>query len=90
MFVSCLTELVFMKSQTRLRVVRTSEFLHLRPAEIYLGSFTWRGSLTFFYFADGNVYEEGAVKEWVEDVANAAVAYLGSGVMVSSPASSKL
>jgi hypothetical protein len=57
--------------------------LHLRcrPSELYLGALTSRGALRFFCYADINVYEEATVREWVQEVADAAVAYLGDGVL---------
>ena len=59
----------------------TSVNLRCRPSELYLGALTSRGALQFFCYADVNVYEEEIVYEWVEEVAKAAVAYLGKDAM---------
>lgn len=52
--------------------------LRCRPAELYLGSSTSRSQMSMFVYYDGNVYDEGTVREWLEDVKGAAIWYLGN------------
>ncbi|KAG9309502.1 hypothetical protein JVU11DRAFT_10473 [Chiua virens] len=42
-----------------------TERIHHRPGGAYLGASTWRGRLKMFAHYDGNVLEEGLVREWV-------------------------
>ena len=72
-----LSSLTRVKESLRLRIVDTSVHLRCRPSELYLGALTSRGALQFFCYADTNVYEEDVVREWVQEVAQATVAYLG-------------
>ncbi|KAG5635532.1 hypothetical protein H0H81_010944 [Sphagnurus paluster] len=61
-------QLLLHKTQTR---------LHCRPAELYLGASTKRQQLHIHVFWDMNVYDEDVVKEWLEEVREATVVYLG-------------
>ena len=60
-----------------LRIVDMATHLRVRPAELYLGAVMQRNQLDFFNFADLNVYDENTVCEWLEEVRDAAVHYLG-------------
>jgi hypothetical protein len=51
--------------------------LHARPAELYVGAATSRKQLHLSVFYDGNVYEESVVREWLEEIKDAALWYLG-------------
>ena len=51
--------------------------LHTRPEELYLGAATSRGQLNIYIFYDGNVYEEGVAREWLDEVREAILWYLG-------------
>ncbi|KAF8838028.1 hypothetical protein BDN67DRAFT_955732 [Paxillus ammoniavirescens] len=51
--------------------------LHTRPGELYLGAATSRGRLHMSVYYDGNVYEETVVREWLDEVKDAVVWYLG-------------
>lgn len=59
-------------------MVENSELqLHTRPSELYLGAASSRGQLNMYVFYDGNVFEEGVVKEWLDEVKGAVLWYLG-------------
>lgn len=60
--------LVLLSSDLRLRC---------RPGELYLGASTSNGKLHLKFFWDGNVFEDDAVKEWLDEVRDAVVWYLG-------------
>lgn len=51
--------------------------LRCRPGELYLGASTSNDKLHLKFFWDGNVFEDGAVKEWLDEVRDAVVWYLG-------------
>ena len=51
--------------------------LRCRPGELYLGASTSNGKLHLKFFWDGNVFEDDAVKEWLNEVRDAVVWYLG-------------
>ena len=51
--------------------------LHARSEELYLGALTSRGQLNMYIFYDGNVYEEGVAREWLDEVREAVLWYLG-------------
>lgn len=51
--------------------------LHTRPAELYLGAASSRGQLHMLVFYDANVFEEGVVREWLDEVREAVLWYLG-------------
>lgn len=55
----------------------TETHLHTRPAELYLGAASSRGRLNMYVFYDGNVFEDGIVKEWLDEVKEAVLWYLG-------------
>lgn len=52
-------------------------YLHARPAELYVGAATLHKQLHFEIFYDGNVYQKNVVQEWLEEVKDAALWYLG-------------
>ncbi|KAF8124796.1 hypothetical protein EV363DRAFT_1586770 [Boletus edulis] len=58
-------------------VENTRTHLHARPAELYLGAASSRGELKMYVFYDGNVFEEGVVREWLDEVKEAVLWYLG-------------
>ena len=51
--------------------------LHTRPAELYLSALTARDQLNMYVSYDANVYEEGVVREWLDEVRGAVLWYLG-------------
>lgn len=58
-----------------LHVHSSRTHLRCRPAELYLGASTSRRQLHLSVSWDGNVYDETIVKEWLEEVKNAAEWY---------------
>ncbi|OJA14295.1 hypothetical protein AZE42_10486 [Rhizopogon vesiculosus] len=66
-------------SDDKVKIVLESSggYLHCRPNELYLGATTSRKQLHLSVFYDGNVYQESVVQEWVEEVKDAALWYLG-------------
>ena len=68
-----------MKVNTTPRIVVENAMtrLHTLPAELYLGALTLRGQLRMYIFYDRNVYEDGVVKEWLDEVRGAVLWYLG-------------
>ncbi|KAI5114579.1 hypothetical protein M0805_003292 [Coniferiporia weirii] len=63
----------------RLRVRSNTLRLRCRPGELYLGASSARGRVAFFSHADVRAYDESVVREWVGEVRDAAVFYLGGG-----------
>lgn len=61
----------------KIAIEHTETHLHTRPSELYLGAASSRGRLNMFVFYDGNVFEEGVVKEWLDEVREAVLWYLG-------------
>lgn len=51
--------------------------LHARPLDLYLGAASSRGCLDMYVQYDSNVFEEGVVKEWLDEVKEAVLWYLG-------------
>ena len=51
--------------------------LHTRPAELSLGAATSGGRMNLYVQYDANVFEEGVVEEWLNEVREAVVWYLG-------------
>ena len=51
--------------------------LHTRPAELYLSADNSHGRLNMYAFYDSNVFEEGVVTEWLDEVREAVIWYLG-------------
>ncbi|KAF9500164.1 hypothetical protein BDN71DRAFT_1440734 [Pleurotus eryngii] len=60
-----------------LRIIATETYLRCRPGELYLGSATARNMLHMYVFFDGNAYEESTVDEWLKEIKDAAIWYLG-------------
>ena len=69
----------------RLRIADYLIHLRCRPSELYLGALTMRGQMQFFSYSDANIYDPLIVKEWMDEVCNAAMYYL-----VDQKAKSKL
>jgi hypothetical protein len=63
--------------EAKLVVEYSRTYVHTRPAELYVGAGTLRKQLYFDVFYDGNVYQENVVQEWLEEVKDAALWYLG-------------
>ncbi|KAH7909778.1 hypothetical protein BJ138DRAFT_187093 [Hygrophoropsis aurantiaca] len=61
----------------RLHVEYWRTHLHARFGELYLGASTSRKELQYFVFYDGNVFEQEVVKEWLDEVRDATMWYLG-------------
>jgi hypothetical protein len=59
-----------------------SRKLHLRcrPGELYLGANTTQGQMQIVVFFDEHVYENAVAQEWLGEVRDAAVWYLGGNV----------
>ena len=51
--------------------------LHARPAELYLTADSVHGRLSMYVFHDKNVFEEVVVREWLDEVREAVLWYLG-------------
>jgi hypothetical protein len=51
--------------------------LRCRPTELYLGCATVRGQMVMNVFYDGNSFDDDVVEEWLHEVRDAAVHYLG-------------
>lgn len=51
--------------------------LHCRPTELYLGADTTLKQLHLHVHWDGNVYQEGIVKEWLSEIRRVMEWYLG-------------
>lgn len=49
--------------------------MRVSPGELYLGAVTNGGQLAFFTCVDLSTYDEAVVREWTEEVTNAAVFY---------------
>lgn len=60
-----------------LHLVSSDLRLRCRPGEIYLGAFTANGQLHLKFFWDGNVFDDATVREWLDEVKDSAVWYLG-------------
>ncbi|KZT28425.1 hypothetical protein NEOLEDRAFT_1086705 [Neolentinus lepideus HHB14362 ss-1] len=69
-----------------LTILDSYTLLHCRPAELYLGATTSRDMLYINVFWDGNVYDSKLVKEWLEEVKNAALWYLGDAQLAKEVA----
>ncbi|KAF8556519.1 hypothetical protein OG21DRAFT_1506449 [Imleria badia] len=61
----------------RITVENARVHLHTRPAELYLGAVTSSGRMNLYVQYDGNVFEEGVVREWLDEVREAVLWYLG-------------
>lgn len=61
------------------KVVVENSTIHLRvyPAEIYLTADSINGLLNMHAIYDGNVYEAGVIREWLDELREAALWYLG-------------
>ena len=64
-------------TNAKIVVERGMAQLHTRPAELYLGALTSSGRLNLVIYYDGNVYEEGVVREWLDEVRGVVLWYLG-------------
>ncbi|KAI9566949.1 hypothetical protein HD554DRAFT_2220850 [Boletus coccyginus] len=51
--------------------------IHARPAEFYLSADSSHGRLNMYVIYDNNVFEEGLVTEWLDEVREAVIWYLG-------------
>lgn len=60
------------------KIVLENMWLHLQthPGELYLSAWSARGQLNMHVFYDRNVYEEGVVREWLDEVREAVLWYL--------------
>ncbi|KAF9219485.1 hypothetical protein BS17DRAFT_717203 [Gyrodon lividus] len=59
--------------------------LHCRPAELYLGASQCHERLQYNVFYDGNVYDDDVVREWLIEVREATLWYLGPSLVEESP-----
>lgn len=51
--------------------------IHARPAELYLTADSSHGQINMLTYYDGNVFEEGVLREWLDEVREAVLWYLG-------------
>ncbi|KAF8440093.1 hypothetical protein L210DRAFT_2198980 [Boletus edulis BED1] len=65
------------ETMAKIAVENLRVHLHTPPAELYLGANTSRGRMNMFVHYDGNVFEEGIVREWLDEVREAVLWYLG-------------
>lgn len=61
----------------KIAVENVTAHLHIRPAQLYLGTGSVRGQLNLYGIYDGHVFEEGVIKEWLGEVRGAVLWYLG-------------
>lgn len=61
----------------RLKLVARDTWLRCRPAELYLGAATSRGQLDLYVFYDSHVYAKDVVDEWLAELREATIWYLG-------------
>lgn len=66
-----------MVTAPRIVVENTMTHLHVYPGELYLNALTSRGQLEMYCFYDSYVYEEGMIKERLDEVREAVLWYLG-------------
>ncbi|KAF9230580.1 hypothetical protein BU15DRAFT_91084 [Melanogaster broomeanus] len=65
------------EDEPKIVVEDSRALLHARPAELYLGAATRHKQLDVHAFYDENVFEEAVVREWLDEVKDAAMWYLG-------------
>lgn len=63
---------------------------HSTPAKLYLGASTARQQLQYFVFYDQHVYSEKIVTEWLSELKDATLWYLGQPHSNGTPLQSKL
>ena len=63
--------------EVKIVMEQSTTYLHCRPAELYVGAATSRKKLAINVFYDGNVYQESLVQEWLEEIKDATLWYLG-------------
>jgi hypothetical protein len=63
--------------QPTISLKTSATMLRCRPAELYLGAATSRQQLHTSIFWDENVFDEGLVRDWLEEVRHAINFYLG-------------
>ncbi|KAF9231022.1 hypothetical protein BU15DRAFT_56635 [Melanogaster broomeanus] len=66
------------EDEPKIVVEDSRALLHARPAELYLGAATRHKQLDVHAFYDENVFEEAVVREWLDEVKDAAMWYLRS------------
>jgi len=59
-----------------IKIVKSWGKLSVRPAELYLGAETKDQELSIYVSWDGNVFGDGLVEEWLEEIRKAAEHYL--------------
>lgn len=62
----------------RLRLLSAAHSLRCRPGELYLGASTSQGQMSIFTCIDANTWDPQLVLEWMEEVKDAALFYLGN------------
>ncbi|KIJ65776.1 hypothetical protein HYDPIDRAFT_27009 [Hydnomerulius pinastri MD-312] len=70
-------EIVRQGETPRLHVEYWRTHLHARPAELYLGASTSQRQLQFFTFYDQRVFGDEIVREWLGEIKDATLWYLG-------------
>ncbi|KAF8556514.1 hypothetical protein OG21DRAFT_1506443 [Imleria badia] len=61
----------------KVAVVNSGIHVHARPAELYLTADSMSGRLNMNVIYDSNVFEDGVVREWLGEVKEAVLWYLG-------------
>ncbi|KAG1742244.1 uncharacterized protein EDB91DRAFT_302935 [Suillus paluster] len=73
----------------RLHVEFVRSCLHAHPAELYLTA-SWRQQLQYFAFYDQRVFSDETIQEWIREVKDATLWYLGQSHGDKTPLQSKL
>ncbi|KAH7921279.1 hypothetical protein BV22DRAFT_1019666 [Leucogyrophana mollusca] len=74
----------------RLHIEYWRTHLHARFGELYLGASTSQKRLQYNIFYDGNVFREEVVQEWLDEIRDATLWYLGQPVVDAGQLQSKL
>ncbi|KAG0694743.1 hypothetical protein DFH29DRAFT_307605 [Suillus ampliporus] len=74
----------------RLHVEYWRTHLHTRPAELYVGASSARQQLQYFAFYDQRVFSDEIIVEWMRELKDATLWYLGQSHGSETPLQSKL
>ncbi|KAG1733340.1 uncharacterized protein EDB91DRAFT_1057481 [Suillus paluster] len=73
----------------RLHVEYVRAYLHSHPAELYLAA-SWRRRLQYFFSYDQRVFDDETIREWIRELKDATLFYLGQSHDDKTPVQSKL
>lgn len=59
-----------------IKIVKSWKKLSVYAAELYLGAETKDQELFIFIYWDGNVFEDGLIEEWLDEIRKAILYYL--------------